>query len=87
MIAAGLVEVGHSRLTPAQFRKLLLRGDRSALPVDAAPPHGLYLEQVLYELPPGVEIPKAAAAVLSSSDEEQPQQDTHVPTAEQLVTE
>lgn len=46
LIAAGLVEVGHGRITPAQFKKALAAGDRSALPVEAAPPHGLYLEQV-----------------------------------------
>lgn len=46
LIAAGLVEVGHARISPAQFKKLLDAGDRAALPVEAAPPHGLYLQQV-----------------------------------------
>jgi tRNA U38,U39,U40 pseudouridine synthase TruA len=46
LVAAGLVEVGHGRITPAQFKKALAAGDRSALPVEAAPPNGLYLEQV-----------------------------------------
>ncbi|GIL44170.1 hypothetical protein Vafri_1700 [Volvox africanus] len=47
MLAAGLVEVGHRRLTPAGLRELLQRADRSALP-EAAPPHGLYLARVHY---------------------------------------
>lgn len=46
LIAAGLVEVGHGRISPAQFRKLLVAGDRQGLPVEAAPPNGLYLEKV-----------------------------------------
>lgn len=46
MIAAGLVEVGQGRMTPAQFKNILEKGDRSALPVEAAPAHGLYLTQV-----------------------------------------
>ena len=46
LITAGLVEVGHGRITPAQFKKLLAKGDRLGLPVEAAPPHGLYLEEV-----------------------------------------
>jgi tRNA U38,U39,U40 pseudouridine synthase TruA len=46
LIAAGLVEVGHGRISPAQFRKLVVAGDRQGLPVEAAPPHGLYLEKV-----------------------------------------
>lgn len=46
LIAAGLVEVGHGRISPTQFRKLLLAGDRQGLAVEAAPPHGLYLEKV-----------------------------------------
>lgn len=57
LIAAGLVEVGHGRITPAKFKKLLLAGDRTGLPVEAAPPHGLYLEQVRLES-------SAAAAML-----------------------
>ncbi|GIL87313.1 hypothetical protein Vretimale_1737 [Volvox reticuliferus] len=47
MLAAGLVEVGHRRLTPAGLLELLRRADRSALP-EAAPPHGLYLARVHY---------------------------------------
>jgi tRNA U38,U39,U40 pseudouridine synthase TruA len=46
LITAGLVEVGHGRISPAQFKKLLSKGDRAALPVEAAPPHGLYLSKV-----------------------------------------
>jgi len=46
LITAGLVEVGHGRMTPAQFKKVLAAGDRSSLPVEAAPPHGLYLDRV-----------------------------------------
>jgi tRNA U38,U39,U40 pseudouridine synthase TruA len=46
LIAAGLVEVGHGRITPAKFKKLLEAGDRTGLPVEAAPPTGLYLEKV-----------------------------------------
>lgn len=73
LITAGLVEVGHGRMTPAQFKKVLAAGDRSSLPVEAAPPHGLYLDRVLYELPPGVDVPKSAA-VINSSEEEESQQ-------------
>ncbi|KAG2429559.1 hypothetical protein HXX76_010794 [Chlamydomonas incerta] len=47
MLAAGLVEVGHGRITPQGLRKLLERGDRSALP-EAAPPTGLVLAAVHY---------------------------------------
>ncbi|KXZ49697.1 hypothetical protein GPECTOR_20g554 [Gonium pectorale] len=47
MLAAGLVEVGHRRLSPAGLAQLLARADRSALP-EAAPPHGLYLSAVHY---------------------------------------
>ncbi|GLC53532.1 hypothetical protein PLESTB_000759800 [Pleodorina starrii] len=47
MLAAGLVEVGHRRLSPEGLRELMLRADRSALP-EAAPPHGLYLARVHY---------------------------------------
>eukprot|EP00878_Enallax_costatus_P034684 GHUV01038477.1.p1 GENE.GHUV01038477.1~~GHUV01038477.1.p1 ORF type:complete len:341 (+),score=98.26 GHUV01038477.1:636-1658(+) len=46
LIAAALVEVGHRRMTPSQFLKVLDSGDRSALTVEAAPAHGLYLTQV-----------------------------------------
>lgn len=46
LIAAALVEVGHGRMTPAQFGKVVAAGDRSALTVEAAPAHGLYLRQV-----------------------------------------
>lgn len=45
-LAAGLVEVGHGHMTPAQFKKVLAAGDRAALTVEAAPPHGLYLKEV-----------------------------------------
>lgn len=38
-----LVEVGHGRMTPAAARAALEVGDRSVLPFEAAPPHGLYL--------------------------------------------
>ncbi|PNW79181.1 hypothetical protein CHLRE_09g405150v5 [Chlamydomonas reinhardtii] len=47
MLAAGLVEVGHGRITPQGLLKLLEKGDRSALP-EAAPPTGLYLASVHY---------------------------------------
>lgn len=46
LITAGLVEVGHGRISPAQFKGLLAKGDRSGLPVEAAPPNGLYLTKV-----------------------------------------
>lgn len=46
LIAAGLVEVGHGRVSPQQFRKQLEAGSRAALQVEAAPPHGLYLRKV-----------------------------------------
>lgn len=46
LIAAGLVEVGQGRLSAAQFKKLLDVGDRALLKVEAAPPHGLCLEEV-----------------------------------------
>jgi hypothetical protein len=46
LIAAGLVEVGHGRITPAKFKKLLEAGDRTGLLVEAAPPNGLYLDKV-----------------------------------------
>ncbi|KAF8072846.1 truA1 [Scenedesmus sp. PABB004] len=70
VIAAGLVEVGHGRLRPAQFKQLLDAGDRARLEVEAAPPHGLVLERVLYELPPGVDASLLAALPRSSTDEE-----------------
>ncbi|KAI8476479.1 MAG: pseudouridine synthase [Monoraphidium minutum] len=54
MLVTALVEVGHRRLTPAQAASILESGDRGRLP-EAAPPQGLYLMQVLYELPDGVE--------------------------------
>jgi tRNA pseudouridine38-40 synthase len=54
MLVAALVEVGHGRLAPGQVAQLLESGDRGRLP-EAAPPHGLYLMRVLYELPEGVE--------------------------------
>eukprot|EP00882_Tetradesmus_deserticola_P024741 GHRQ01027058.1.p2 GENE.GHRQ01027058.1~~GHRQ01027058.1.p2 ORF type:complete len:127 (-),score=27.62 GHRQ01027058.1:507-887(-) len=46
LIAAGLVEVGHGRVSPQQFRRQLEAGSRAALQVEAAPPHGLYLQKV-----------------------------------------
>lgn len=46
LIAAALVEVGQRRMSPAQFRALLAAADRSKLRVEAAPPHGLYLDKV-----------------------------------------
>jgi hypothetical protein len=45
LLAAGLVEVGHGRVTPLQLQGILRKGQRDALP-EAAPPHGLYLMQV-----------------------------------------
>lgn len=54
MLAAGLVEVGHGRLSPAGLRELLEAADRSRLP-EAAPPHGLYLARVLYRGDPALE--------------------------------
>jgi hypothetical protein len=56
VLVAALVEVGHGRLTPEAARDLLESGDRGRLPVEAAPPHGLYLVRVLYDgdLPEGV---------------------------------
>ncbi|KAG2438287.1 hypothetical protein HYH02_010985 [Chlamydomonas schloesseri] len=47
MLAAGLVEVGHGRISPQGLYKLLEKGDRAALP-EAAPPTGLYLAAVHY---------------------------------------
>ncbi|GBF90172.1 tRNA pseudouridine(38,39,40) synthase [Raphidocelis subcapitata] len=55
VIVALLVEVGHGRMTPAAARAALEAGDRGVLPFEAAPPHGLYLLKVFYELPPGIE--------------------------------
>ncbi|WIA08941.1 hypothetical protein OEZ85_008358 [Tetradesmus obliquus] len=82
LIAAGLVEVGHGRVSPQQFRKQLEAGSRPALQVEAAPPHGLYLRKVLYKLPPGVDISQAAAAAVSSTDEDGTEgSDTSVPEA------
>jgi hypothetical protein len=46
LIVAGLVEVGHGRMSAAQLQQVLQAGDRSRLPVEAAPPHGLYLSKV-----------------------------------------
>ena len=54
MLVAALTEVGHGRLAPAQIKQILESGDRGRLP-EAAPPHGLYLMRVLYELPEGVQ--------------------------------
>lgn len=54
MLAAGLVEVGHHRLSPAGLGELMLQGNRSALP-EAAPPHGLYLARVHYRGDPEFE--------------------------------
>lgn len=48
LIAAALVEVGHGRLSPLELRDLLESGDRSRLPIAAAPPHGLCLHRVFY---------------------------------------
>ena len=48
MIAAGLVEVGHGRLSPAKLASILASGDRKLLP-EAAPPHGLFLDRVYFE--------------------------------------
>lgn len=46
LIAAALVEVGHGRMTPAQLKRVLDAGNRAALTIEAAPAHGLYLQQV-----------------------------------------
>jgi hypothetical protein len=51
LIAASLVEVGHGRVTPQQFKKQLEAGARAALQVEAAPPHGLYLQKVRQQQP------------------------------------
>eukprot|EP00879_Flechtneria_rotunda_P027255 GHRR01029181.1.p2 GENE.GHRR01029181.1~~GHRR01029181.1.p2 ORF type:complete len:206 (+),score=87.95 GHRR01029181.1:964-1581(+) len=67
LIAAGLVEVGHGRISPRRFKQLLAAGDRSLLPIEAAPPQGLYLQKVLYQLPDGVDA--SQAIVLSSNDD------------------
>ncbi len=68
MLVAALVEVGHGRMTPRQVGQLLESGDRGKLP-EAAPPQGLYLLKVLYELPPGVEaLPKGKSEGGESSD-------------------
>ncbi|PNH02099.1 tRNA pseudouridine synthase A, partial [Tetrabaena socialis] len=54
MLAAGLVEVGHRRLSPQGLQQLLEGADRTALP-EAAPPHGLYLQAVHYKGDPDFE--------------------------------
>lgn len=54
MLVASLVEVGHGRLSPGQIGQILESGDRGRLP-EAAPPHGLYLMRVMYDLPEGVQ--------------------------------
>lgn len=38
MIAAGLVEVGHRRITPERFRQILEAGDRCVWPEIPIPP-------------------------------------------------
>jgi len=69
LLTAALVEVGHGRMSPQQVRQVLQSGDRSKLP-EAAPPHGLYLMQVLYELPEGVEaLPRGRRAAGSGSED------------------
>lgn len=47
-IVGTVVEVGRGRITPKEFDEILAARDRGAAG-PTAPPHGLYLEKVLYE--------------------------------------
>ncbi|KAG2488767.1 hypothetical protein HYH03_012765 [Edaphochlamys debaryana] len=62
MLAAGLVEVGHRRITPAGLAEALAAADRSALPIEAAPPHGLVLSRVHFAGDAGFEARVRAVA-------------------------
>ncbi|MEM7361779.1 MAG: tRNA pseudouridine(38-40) synthase TruA [Bacteroidota bacterium] len=50
-IVGTLIEVGRGRLTPNDIPKIIAQKDRCAAK-SAAPPQGLFLQEVVYDLPP-----------------------------------
>lgn len=47
MIIGTLVQVGKNRISPAEFKKILVSGKKTKF-VYTAPPQGLYLKKVKY---------------------------------------